>query len=154
MNKEWARLLEVRKEYHSLLGSMLATDRRKVVELTNESLLKPDERYVALSVAQSFTSDELKSIFKNLVSTASWAHAHTQTARDLVLKIPRDWVLQNIQPVIDPILQTNDPDEFRRMMELAWELDHKLLIDICQQAAHHPNPEIREAGEDFRERLR
>jgi hypothetical protein len=149
MNKEWARLIEVRNEYHCILGKMLASDRSKVVALANESLLKPDERYVALAVAKSFTPDELKGIFQNLVLTASWAHAHTGTARALVLKIPRDCVLQHIQPVIDSILATDDPDEFRRMMELAQELDRALLLRICKRAVNHPNPEIREAGEDF-----
>jgi hypothetical protein len=153
MNKEWDRLIEVRNEYHSILGNMLASDRSTVVEFVNESLLKPNERYVALAVAESFTPDELKNIFKNLVLTASWAHAHTMTARNLVLKIPCEWVLQHIETVMEPILATGEPDEFRRMMELAWKIDRALLLRICKRAVIHPNSEIREAGEDFIEKL-
>jgi hypothetical protein len=37
MNKEWDRLIDVRDEYHCILGKMLASDRRKVVELANVS---------------------------------------------------------------------------------------------------------------------
>lgn len=102
---------------------------------------------------ESFTPDELKALFKNLVLTASWAHAHTKTARSLILRIPKDWILPNIQQVIDPILATGDPDEFRRIIELAWELDQALLLRLCQEAVHHSNPEIREAGQDFLRKL-
>jgi len=149
MNNEWRRLIEVRNEYHAILSEMLASNRGKLVECANESLRSPSERYIALSLAESFTPDELKSMFGTLVFTASWAHPHTQTARELVLKIPRQWVLDHIEPVMEPILATDDPDEFRRMLELARVLDHALLSKLCQRAVNHTNSEIREAGHDF-----
>lgn len=153
MNKDWDRLIQLRNEYHSILAKMLESNRSQVVNLVNESLLKPDERYVALAVAESFTPDELKNLFHNLVRASSWAHAHTGTARALVVRIPREWVLERIEPVMEPFLSTGDPDEFRRMLELAWELDRELLLRLSNQAIHHPNAEIREAGEDFLEKL-
>ncbi len=74
--------------------------------------------------------------------------------RDAILSLPSDWVLARIEQVSEPYLLTGTHEEYRRFLELYQELDHPLTLALAQRAASHPDPDIREAGEDFLERLK
>jgi hypothetical protein len=65
------------------------------------------------------------------------------------LSLPREWVITNIEQFVEPLLEQGTYDEYRNVLALYWELDHKMMIGLAQRAMMNSDPDIREAGEDF-----
>jgi hypothetical protein len=63
--------------------------------------------------------------------------------------MPRDWVLDRIEGVVEPLLTGATDDEHRRFLELFEILDHELTLRFARRAAAHPDRDIREAGEEY-----
>ena len=144
----WDRLVESRRAYASASREFLA--RKDRVEMLRESL-RGEDRFAALSVARSLNQDEKMQLFAEWVYLASWAHGAIQLARDIILSLPRDWVLANIERESEPYLQDGTYDEYRRFLELYSQLDPELKSKLADRARQHSDPDIREAGEDFAE---
>lgn len=104
----------------------------------------------ALYVAPHLKTDELCQLFKELVHIST-APGYAGAAREIICSLPREWVLANIEKVIEPMLLDENvtENEFRRMLELYSELDAGLTHRLAQQALNHPDEDIKEAGEDF-----
>src|SRR5262249_56320922 len=117
------------------------------------SALRGKERSAALVVASPLTVPERLLLFPEWVYLASWAHGAIQIPRDMILSLPREWVLANIEQEVEPLLRDGTDDEYRRFLELYELLDRELTLKLARRAAAHPDPNIREAGEDFLEKL-
>jgi hypothetical protein len=87
------------------------------------------------------------------VFLASFSHGSIQAVRKLILSLPRDWVLSRIEEVAEPILRSGDYDEYRRLLELYFELDRELASRLAARARAQEDEDVREAGEDFLDRL-
>ncbi len=72
------------------------------------------------------------------------------SGREIVLGMPRTWVLQTIESVANECLDLTDEWEYRRLLELADALDGKLLQGFGEMGNCSNNEEIREAANDFR----
>ena len=70
-----------------------------------------------------------------------------------ILSIPRDWVLEHIEELVQPIVEAEDDYEYRRLFEVYEKLDKTLAHELAQRALASPDSAISEAGEDFLERL-
>ena len=79
---------------------------------------------------------------------ASFGHGSIEAVRDLILSLPRDWVINDIEREAEPLLQKGDYDEHRRFLELYELLDADMTQRLARRAAANPDPDIREAGED------
>lgn len=110
-------------------------------------------RATALRMLEYLTTVELKAILPNLVVLASWAHGGTRRVRDCILSLPREWVLERIEPAAEPLLAHGTDEEYRRFLELYADLDHALALRLASRAAAHPDDCIRETGEEFLEAL-
>ena len=108
-----------------------------------------NDRVTALYIARWLSADELMQVFGELVRLASFAHGSVQTVRDLLLSLPREWVLTHIEEAAEPQLHDGTYDEYRRLLELYIQLDHDLTLKLARRALMHSDPGIREAGEDF-----
>ena len=108
---------------------------------------------IAMRLTKVLTPAELKALFPQLVALASWDHGMVQAARDRILSLPRDWVLQHIEEVAEPLLQEGDYVEYRRFLELYVQLDPELAARLARRAAAHADSDVKEAGEDFLEAL-
>jgi hypothetical protein len=69
--------------------------------------------------------------------------------RNGILQLPREWLLTHIEDAAEPLLQTNDPWEWQRLLEVYEMLDAALALRLSERAKEHIDPEIREAGVDF-----
>jgi hypothetical protein len=118
-----------------------------------QKAIRGTDRMTALTVLPYLSLTERKCLFPELVFLASWAHGAVQVARDMILSLPRDWVLANIEREAEPHLQDGTYDEYRRFLELYQLLDRDLTIKLARRAAAHADPDIREAGEEFLEEL-
>ena len=142
----WDRLVESRGAYAIASRDFLArTDR---IEKLRESLRGKD-RFAALSVARSLSDGEKQQLFPEWVYLASWGHGAIQSVRDLILALPREWVIANIHSEAEPYLANGTYEEYRRFLELYQLLDPGLTTNLAARALSHSDPDGREAGRDF-----
>jgi hypothetical protein len=138
--------------YHDLnraLTEFLSSDIDRVGLI--QSALRQGETASVLYVAQFMGDMEKKQLFPQWIDLVSQAHRYIAPARDIIHSLPREWVIDNIETVAEPILQNGTEEEYRRMLEMYRELDPELTRRLAQRATEHPDWEIREAGSDFLE---
>jgi hypothetical protein len=99
------------------------------------------------------TTDELKELFSEWVHLARCAHSPFKPAWDVILSLPRDWVLQHIEPEVDAILRAEEEDDYWMFLQLYERLDRDLTLKLARRAAGHTDPHIRELGEDYLAKL-
>jgi hypothetical protein len=143
----WSDLLQAQAAYSAAFQKFLTNSPSRVDVL--RSALRGKDRQTALAVAKSLTLEEKKALFSEWVFLISWAHGAIQTARDILLSLPRPWVLERIEKEVEPYLQNGTEEEFRRFLEFFEILDEDLLTKLAQRAAVHADPDIKEAGADF-----
>jgi hypothetical protein len=111
------------------------------------------DQATALTVFAYLSLDEQQDLFRDLVFLASSSHGSIQRVRDLILTLPRDWVLAHIEREAEPLLRQGTYDEYRRFLELYELLDLDLTLKLARRAAAHEDPDIREAGEEYLEKF-
>jgi len=105
---------------------------------------------VALRVFPYLDISERMRLFSDLVFLASAAHGSIDAVRHQILLLPREWVLETIEQEAEPLLRQGTYDEYRRFLELYELLGARDLVRrLALRAAASPDPDIREAGEDY-----
>jgi hypothetical protein len=148
----WHRLVASHRAFALALQEFLAGGTERVAVL--REALRGSDRNTALYVAPSLTVPERMELFPEWVFLASWGHGAIQAARDMILSLPRDWELARIEQEAEPFLRDGSDDEYRRLLELYELLDRDLALALAHRAAAHADPDIREAGEEFLDKLR
>jgi hypothetical protein len=67
------------------------------VDLVRSGLNAPDMRVTALGIASLLPMEQRQLLLGELLSLACFTHGSTELARNLVLSIPCQWLLANIQ---------------------------------------------------------
>ncbi|PKO12769.1 MAG: hypothetical protein CVU39_22645 [Chloroflexi bacterium HGW-Chloroflexi-10] len=116
------------------------------LDYLRKKLLSNDCR-VAFSFLRDLTKSELIQIFEVLIYYASYTHGLTKFFRDLIVDLPRDWVVENIEKYTHPLLKNEDA--YRRVLELYYFLDSALTFKLAKLALINENPGIKEVGNDF-----
>lgn len=109
----------------------------------------PKYRGIVLEIAGELDVDGLKRFFPRLIGLASTVHGGIQTARNLILRIPKDWLLENIERYADPLIEESCEDDYRRFLELYDQIDEGLTRRLAERALCDKDPGVREAGQDF-----
>lgn len=120
-----------------------------VVELIRRGFAKPGERVASFKAAEGLTLEEQKELLPELVAMASWGHGLLNDAKALILKLPRDFVVANIEKAAEPILVKGEEEEYRKFLELYSELDKELTIKLARRAAGHDDEEVCEVGREY-----
>jgi hypothetical protein len=150
----WNNLLSAETAIRESLRAFLVEPSVDRVALIRNALAKPgSERAAAVRVLPYLSMAERKDLFPDLVWLASWAHGQIQAARDAILQLPKDWVLARIEEVAEPILagasETNQYEEYRRLLELFSQIgDAPLIRRLAERACSHQDEDVREAGEE------
>lgn len=126
----------------------LVADEPKLLQLLR-SKLQTSEWRVAVGLCDELTVPQLQQLFPELVGLASWGHGSVGYIRKLIHRLPREWVVERVEAEAEPQLAEGTYDEYRRFLELYSELDPNLTLRLARRAAAHPDPDIREAGEDY-----
>src|SRR5687767_4902225 len=108
----WQRLVESEKEYYAASKAFLKGDVDRV-SLMREKLVSR-EKNTAFYFLPYLSQDELLQLFDMLVPLASTAHSSIKRVRDAILSLPHDWVIENIEPLAEPLLADGTDDEYRR----------------------------------------
>lgn len=74
-------------------------------------------------------------------------------ARDEILSLPREYVLNNISTIATESLNLADEWEFRRLLELYQLLDNELLQGLINIGIASGNEELKEAACDFKAKM-
>lgn len=72
-----------------------------------------------------------------------------ELGRAAVLALPRDWVVQNIEAFAESLLALGDEWEYRRLCELYYLLDRRLLQRLVDRGRASDNEAIVEAASDM-----
>src|SRR5947209_3316693 len=99
----WERLVNSYKAYDTVAQEFLSRERERLAIL-RKALTGP-ERSTALWIARSLKADELKQLFPELVHLVRGVHGPFEAARSLILALPREWVLNHIEPEFNAILK-------------------------------------------------
>jgi hypothetical protein len=61
---------------------------------------------------------------------------------------PKEWVLDRIEKVTEPMLQQHDEWEYLRLIEVYWHIDRSLVKRLAIRCLDCNNSEIQELGKD------
>lgn len=125
-----------------------------LVELFRSGLHDPVTRPYTLELVSFLKDEDRKELFADLLGLASFCSGATKAARELILGLPREWVVANIEETAEPLLRDGTYEEYGSILELYSELDQSLAYKLARRAAEHTDPDIIEAGQDFLEKLR
>lgn len=111
------------------------------------------DRTEAIIELENLDTNDLRELFPELVFLASFIHGQLRDVREIILRIPKPWIIQNIEKHSQPILAKGSYDEYRRLLELYSLLDKDLAKKLAARAVQHQDPEIKDAGEEFLARV-
>ena len=151
-NEVWQELVQREKEFFSASQAFLSGDVNRTALMRQE--LYGRNRNTAFYFLPYLKKEELMQLFDVLVPLVSTGHGYIGKVREAILTLPHDWVIQNIEQLAEPLLADGTDDEYRRFLELYYELDKSLTLKLARRASQHKNSDIREAGEDFIELLK
>ena len=92
-----------------------------------------------------------KSILKKYLLEACQASyvPNITKARNKILELPKEWLVNNINSVATGLLNLSDEWEYRRLLELYKMLDEELVLQLVSAGLKSSNPEVQEAAKDF-----
>ena len=149
----WRRLVETNAEYFGAVQDFLAPPNDRVLSIRHGLRAGGVELATALRIFPYLSAPERIELFPDLVFLSSSAHGSLGVVRDLTMALPREYVLANLANASEPYLRDGTSDEYRRFLELFWLLDHAMVEQLAKRAANHCDVDIREAGNDFIDKL-
>jgi hypothetical protein len=144
----WRLLIEADKAATAARTALFA-DRTCLVDLVRLGLRQPGERAVALDVASRLRTDEIQVLFPDLLALASFGHGLTDQCRELILRLPRAWLLSQVERHAEPLLADGGDEEYRALLGLYARIDPALALNLARRAAQHADSAVKEAGEDY-----
>jgi len=69
-----------------------------------------------------------------------------------ILSLPRNWTLEHIEELAEPLLVLEDDWEWWRLMEVYDSLDEELARKLALRSISHPHHNIKEIGQTYLER--
>lgn len=149
----WRTFIDAANIFTMARHELFVHGRSSLVELIRAGLDRPGERPYALDLVPLLKEEERKQLFPDLVSLAGSYDSSMGIARNLILELPRQWVLEIVEETSEPLLRDGTYEEYRGLLQLYLELDQSLTYKLARRAAEHSDPDIKEAGDDFLEEL-
>lgn len=144
---KWQRVVQAHQDYRSVMQEFLA-DGETRVDALKKALRGPD-RDLGLAACAALDLEDKKELFSEWVHLARSAHGPFQIAWNIILSLPRDWVVQHITRESDAILTQEEYDDYWMFLQLYKKLDPVLTHALAERALRHSDPEIRELGQDY-----
>ncbi|MEB3193362.1 MAG: hypothetical protein VKL42_23715 [Snowella sp.] len=122
--------------------------------ILKKALHHPTQRKVALDFCCYLTLEERQSLLDDLVKLASVGHSDIEQVRQIILSLPQDWLLNNIENSANQVLEKATDEEYRRLLELYVKIHISITRRLIQQALNSDDPDICEVGQDFDDYLK
>jgi hypothetical protein len=162
IDKVWKNLVQAENNFVAIrMQFMVDWPNQNQIETLRKGLSFPGQRGCGLrllrdcvmarwDVHQSSMLAELIQVFPVLVELASVGHSDIGLVREVLLLLPRDYLIENIERQAEPYLASGHEEEYRRYFELYDLLDRGLVTRLAARALASSKPEIREIGEEYR----
>jgi len=147
------RLLWTYRDYQSVRRVFFTTYEQNLLQVVRSLLKKPSYTTLGLELSLHLSLEDQKSLLTDFLQIASYQSRDIQLSRSVILALPRDWLIENVEKNSESLLAVGTDEEYGRLLELFSLLDGPLAHRLAQRAAAHSNPHIREVGQDFLERL-
>jgi hypothetical protein len=118
-------------------------------EQLRQDLCEPGKRALALETAARLDEGDLQQLFPDLLELASFVHGLTVRCRELILRLPRPWLLTHLEGQAELYLAAGGYEEYRALLTLNFQVDQGLTRRLAERALRNADPDIHEAGEDF-----
>ena len=146
------------KHYVATYDAFLAAGRAFNIEVkdkvgTLKEAFRNGESRLALTVAELLKPEELEALFTELLGLASYSHGSAGSAQNLILSLPNEWLIANIETYSEPLLLTGDFETYRALLTLYFKIDRNLTRRLAEKALDNDDEDIREAGADFLAKL-
>lgn len=150
----WEHLVESEAAFYAARLTLFSSCRNELVDLTRLALGKPNQRVTALGIIKLLTIEEQQLLLADLLSIACFTHGQTAVARELILALPHDWLINNIEEAAEPLLRFNNYEEFQGLFQIYMELDVNLARKLAERAANHPDEDVQDAADHFFQTLK
>lgn len=115
----------------------------------SKALNMPSQRGPALRLLEILPEEKIRQQFSYLIDLVSVGHSDIELCRSVILRIDRNWLINNIDSYVVEILKNGGEEEFRRIAELYKLISSELLDAHLKRCAVHANDEVREIAYDF-----
>ena len=69
--------------------------------------------------------------------------------REALVALPRAWLLARIERLAEPLVALHDEWEYRRLLEVLWLIDRRLVWNLAHRGLDSTDAGISEAAGDF-----
>jgi len=144
----WSDLCVAENAFYEARMTLISSA-QNITILVSAALAQPSQRGTALRLLQILPEGLIRHHFSQLVDLVSVGHSDIELSRAVLLRIDRDWLVQNIDPYVMQILENGGEEEFRRIAEFYKILSSDLLSLHLERCSLHIDPEINEIASDF-----
>jgi len=115
--------------------------------------LRTGELATAFTAARYMREAEILELFPEWLDWAIHSQNYFDSAFEIIMQLPHEWVLQHIEATAEPLLKGANHDEYSALLSLYSHLDYGLAMQLAQRMETHPDPEVQERGSEFLEEL-
>jgi hypothetical protein len=108
----------------------------------------PQDISLALALLATYPDLDATQVFPELVDRCVSLRYSSRTW-SIILRMPRRWVISNIEAVAESFLPSFDRLEYSMLLGLYEELDYELARRLALRASASDDFDIKEVGEDF-----
>jgi hypothetical protein len=145
----WRRLAGAHQAWISAQADFFTKDVDRV-RLLRWALANDDE-LTAFSLARKLHFQELMSLFDVWVYWAANSQSYIEVTHEIIKSLPRSWVIENIEPIVEPIVKRNDYHLYMMIFALYREIDRDLTLRLAKRALTHPESRVQSLGKHYLE---
>ena len=144
----WEEVIQHWYDYMGALSTLRQTYRPELAALVNRALTRPEDAAIAFEVAKTLKSEEQQSLLPNLLALCS-SGRYAHKAREMILAMPREWLLESIEAAAEETLRNNDFLDWVNILAVFDEIHPALAMRLARRAARHTDQDIRHWGGEF-----
>ncbi|HAJ58414.1 MAG TPA: hypothetical protein DCP31_03385, partial [Cyanobacteria bacterium UBA8543] len=132
----WHKFRKAEMDFFAVRWELLSscTDKKSVIK---QAFNNPSDRSSALELLLYLDIKERLPFFDDLVSLASVNHSDIELVWKVILSLPKDFLLANIEKSAETVLSNATQDayvEYRCLLELYFKIDPHLTYRLAQRA--------------------
>ena len=144
----WNECIRLEFEYYTARYHLHLKHRSELLALVKQGLESARDAHLAFQMAKALTEEEKLTLLPILLGWCS-SMKYSKEARDLILHMPREYLLENIEVAVEPTLAQNDFLDWVNILSLFADLDLAVAHRQANKMLAHSDSELREWGEEF-----
>ena len=142
------RVVECNREYVKAADAFLQEARIPVEVLRQGLHGSVIETLTALGLLSRLPEGERIQLLGDLIQLCV-SPKFASLAQATVLALPREWLLANLEVIVEPLLQYCDHLDYSMLLGLYDKIDHNLAVQLARRAAENSDYDIKEVGESY-----